>query len=157
MMKKYFCKQMARKVWKHTFETRKSTSCAAFIFLLVTSWFWIQYHELQKFVRKHRKAKKSFLLHQIIKYKFPGILFFYVHRYIVWSKTSIHKSLTFKGSVSIFFISHRFYASVLEVCSFLYIEGLIHSVVLGGQSVADPHCNVTCPCPAFNPDPKILR
>lgn len=128
MMKKYFCKQMAREIWKCTFCTRKSTSCAAFIFLHVTSWIRIQYHGLQKFVRKHIKTK-SFLLCQIIKYPFPDPIFLCAQA-VVWYKTSIHKSLTFKGTLTIFFISHWFYASILEACSFLFTESLIHSAVL---------------------------
>jgi len=36
------------------------------------------------------------------------------------------------------------------------VDGLIHSVFLVRWPVANPHYNVTCPCPVFNPDPWAL-
>lgn len=39
--------------------------------------------------------------------------------------------------------------------SCLPIEGLIHAVFLVRQPVAEPHYDVTCPCPPFNPGQQL--
>ncbi|GAB0177395.1 hypothetical protein GRJ2_000204700 [Grus japonensis] len=36
------------------------------------------------------------------------------------------------------------------------MEGLIRSVFLVDWPVADPHYDVPCACPSFNPDPEAL-
>lgn len=38
----------------------------------------------------------------------------------------------------------------------LSLEEHVSLVFLVRQPVADPHCNVTCPCPPFNPDLKAF-
>lgn len=40
--------------------------------------------------------------------------------------------------------------------SYLPTEGFIHTILLLGQSVADPHSSISCPCLPFNADPQTL-
>lgn len=49
-------------------------------------------------------------------------------------------------------IPHKEQGLCMQGCSSLSVRGLIFSVFLVRQSVADPHYEVTCPWPAFNPD-----